>query len=117
MEAKETNRIKIVVALWYLWSEKNQIREEGKRRSAEILARSIRSYANEVARTFIAEKQIRMKTKKRWTRPPKGVLKLNCDASFKGETNSGSWGFVIRDHNAEVVVTVRGKLDFALSAF
>jgi len=30
---------------------------------------------------------------------------------------SGSWGFLIRDHDGDVVLTGRGKLNHALSAF
>jgi ribonuclease HI len=44
-------------------------------------------------------------------------LKLNCDASFKPENISGSWGSLIRDHDGDVVLTGRGKLKHALSAF
>jgi hypothetical protein len=48
-------------------------------------------YVDEVIKSFIPEKQTRLKVKRRWTRPREGVLKLNCDASFKEETASGSW--------------------------
>ena len=106
----------MVITLWYLWSKQNAVREEGRRRSSELLARSIRSYADEVIKSFIPEKQTRLKVKMRWTRPP-GVLKLNCDASFKEETASGSWGFLIRDHDGDVVLAGRGKLDYMLSVF
>jgi ribonuclease HI len=53
----------------------------------------------------------------KWCRPPNGVLKLNCDASFRAEESSGSWGFIIRDHDGDVVMTGRGRLNFVLSAF
>jgi len=49
--------------------------------------------------------------------PDDGGLKLNCDASFKAENMSGSWGFLIRDHDGSVVLTGRGRLNHVLSAF
>jgi hypothetical protein len=41
----------------------------------------------------------------KWSKPPEGFLKLNCDASFIQETMAGSWGFLIRDHDGDVVMT------------
>ena len=117
MKAKENDKIKMAITLWYLWSKQNAVREEGRRRSSELLARSIRSYADEVIKSFIPEKQTRLKVKMRWTRPPEGVLKLNRDASFKEETASGSWGFLIRDHDGDVVLAGRGEIDYTLSVF
>jgi len=116
MKAKENDKIKMAITLWYLWSKQNAVREEGRRRSSELLARSIRSYADEVIKSFIPEKQTRLKVKRQWTRPP-GVLKLNRDASFKEETASGSWGFLIRDHDGDVVLAGRGEIDYMLSVF
>jgi ribonuclease HI len=46
-----------------------------------------------------------------------GVLKLSCDASFLQESRSGSWGFLIRDHDGGVVMAGRGKINNVLSAF
>jgi ribonuclease HI len=53
----------------------------------------------------------------KWSKPSEGFLKLNCDASFIQETMAGSWGFLIRDHDGDVVMTGQGKINNALSAF
>jgi ribonuclease HI len=53
----------------------------------------------------------------RWQKPPEGYLKLNCYASFIAETKTGSWGFLIRDHDGEVVMSGRRRISYALSAF
>jgi hypothetical protein len=53
----------------------------------------------------------------KWRRPPNGVLKLNCDASFQAEESTGSWSFIIRDHDGDVMMTGKGRLNFVLSAF
>jgi ribonuclease HI len=47
------------------------------------------------------------------------MLKMNCDASFKAEaeSNTGSWGFIIRDNDGDVVLTGRGRINHLLSAF
>jgi hypothetical protein len=33
----------------------------------------------------------------KWSKPPMGVLKLNCDASLLPGSMSSSWGFLVRD--------------------
>ena len=47
--------------------------------------------------------------KERWAKPPVGKLKLKCDASFIPGAATGSWGFVIRDSDGDVVSAGRGK--------
>lgn len=53
----------------------------------------------------------------RWRKQPEGFLKLNCDVSFIQESKSGSWGFLIRDHDEDVVMLGRGRINNVLSAF
>ena len=63
------------------------------------------------------EKQRQEKPRARWSKPLEGVLKLNCDASYFVESNSGNWGFLIRESDGDVILTGRGKVDYLLSAF
>jgi ribonuclease HI len=39
-----------------------------------------------------------------WNAPPPGQLKINSDGSFIQETMQGCWGFIVRDHDGEVVL-------------
>jgi len=52
----------------------------------------------------------------RWVRPPDGVLKLNCDASFFQEEGWGGWGFIIRDSDGDVVLSGWGRVNHLLNA-
>lgn len=47
LEAKETAINPMVTTLWSLWTNRNAIREDGRGRKDEELARSIRIYAHE----------------------------------------------------------------------
>lgn len=81
MKVKEENQSLIVILLWFLWSERNIVREERRSRSAEILARAIRIYAAEISKQQEGAKvrgEVRTeKEEEKWNRPPEGVLKLN----------------------------------------
>jgi hypothetical protein len=82
-----------------------------------VLARGIKSYCLELNKNkAVANVQNSLHDVK-WRRPPARILKLNCDASFRAEEKAGSWGFIIRDHDGDVVLTGRGRLNYVLSAF
>jgi len=51
----------------------------------------------------------------RWKRPPAGLLKINA-GGFAQECGEGSWGFIIREENGEVVLAGAGKLNHVYEA-
>jgi hypothetical protein len=93
------------IMLWSIWSERNMIREEGHRRSPETIARAIRLYAGELEATKHPRQRALTSRTERWVRPPEGVLKLNCDASFISGERCGGWSFLIRDSDGDVVLS------------
>jgi ribonuclease HI len=52
----------------------------------------------------------------KWQAPTADVLKINIDGSFKADTKTGGWGFVIRDQHGQVRGSGAGKIAYALSA-
>jgi hypothetical protein len=92
MRVREENRLIMIILLWFLWTERNLVREQGRRRSADTLARSIRLYAAEISKQQEKESSSSVRSKQQWSRPPEGIVKLNCDASFKADSKTGSWG-------------------------
>ena len=52
----------------------------------------------------------------RWIPPPPDILKINVDAAFWPEERSGAWGFVVRDHLANVVLAGAGRLKVVCDA-
>ena len=112
LKTKENRRTLMIIALWFTWNERNLIREEG-RRSPDFIAPCIKSYVVENAEilgggaTTVSRIPRR---KEKWSKPPPGFLKLNCDASFLPSSSSGSWGFLIQDCDGDVVVSGRGKI-------
>jgi len=47
LKEKEDRRLLMFITLWFLWTERNIVREEGCRRSAETITRAIQIYAGE----------------------------------------------------------------------
>lgn len=114
---KEENRLLMVILIWSLWSERNSVREEGRQRNADTLARSIRLYAAKISKTQGGGKMRTETSKEKWSRRPEGVLKLNYDASYLANSNTGSWGFILHNSDGDVVLSGRGIINHLLSAF
>ncbi|XP_066341757.1 uncharacterized protein [Miscanthus floridulus] len=116
-QTQEEKRVTMIFILWAWWSERNNIREGGRRRMASGIAQSIRLHVAESLNkqtTMIAGVPRR---KGKWSKPPAGKLKLNCDASFIPSAAMGTWGFVIRESDGDVVSAGRGKVEHLLGAF
>jgi hypothetical protein len=117
MQMKGNLQIIVVILMWFLWTERNAVRENGRGHSAESLSRSIRIYTDELSRSSTQQCRSWERKKGQWNKPPSGVLKLNCDGSFRARGNTGSWGFAIRDSDVDIVTTGRGRVNHLLSAF
>lgn len=90
LNMKEELRLIMVIGLWFLWCERNAIREEDRRRSADCLARVIHIYAKESSGLIENDKKPKERRRDRWKKPPAGHLKLNCDTSFKQGTETAA---------------------------
>jgi len=97
LKAKEEQKLLMIITMWYIWQERNIIREEGQRRGADFLARCIRSYAEDntaiVADNSLTGNSVRRR-KEYWRKPPQGFLKLNCDGSFFAEFTGRELGLL-----------------------
>lgn len=116
LKKKQDKKMIMIIAMWFLWNERNAIREEGRRRTTESIARAIRSYAEENWAKPDIQQQGAKRGVKYWSRPQAGILKLNCDAAFNPENKSGGWGFLIRDNDGDVVLNGWGRVNHLLNA-
>lgn len=55
-------------------------------------------------------------TEASWSKPDQGWAKLNFDASFLQEDNSGAWGAVLRDDKGGVILSAWGKIQNTANA-
>jgi ribonuclease HI len=120
LKSKEDCRLLMIITMWFIWHERNLIREEGRRRDAQFIAQCIKSYADENVSALEGNSGAVSRLpnhSQKWSKPPPGFLKLNYDASFIPSSLSGSWGFLIRDCDGDVVMAGKGKIDHLLNAF
>jgi ribonuclease HI len=54
---------------------------------------------------------------KKWSRPAIDEYKINTDGAFLATRGGGGWGYVIRNHDGQVVKAGAGKSTHLLDAF
>jgi hypothetical protein len=127
-------RSKLLFLWWRSWHlRNNSIFGDGKC-SVEQSASFIQSYLTSFMQVKKSELDLDIKGKKAvnqiidsmphqakeprttWTKPAEGWYKLNVDAGFSHESNNGSWGAVLRDHEGKVVLSAWGIIPYCQSA-
>lgn len=92
-----------ILLLWLWWTEQNNFREEGRRRSTTEVAYITAAMADRVqaSKTVLLLPESRQAS--RWRRPDLGVLKVNSDGAFDSKTGIGGWGFIIQNDEGALV--------------
>lgn len=117
LELESRAKLKVITLLWLWWSERNTQREEGHRCSAIEVAYVAASLSDHFPTTEKTLSATAVVQRRRWQKPPEGILKLNSDGAFFNQEKSGGWGFVIRSDNGHVVLAGAGCEDFIQDAF
>jgi hypothetical protein len=111
LNLQEDVQSRVVTLLYVWWSERCCIREGDTPRGSTQMVQYIRSYAEEFS---VLKRQkpelVQAVPKPRWCRSPNGVVKLKCDGAFSQSSHSGGWGFILRDHEGNVISSGFGKL-------
>jgi hypothetical protein len=117
LQAQEEKKVTIVFILWAWWSERNNIRGGGRHRLASSISHSIRLHVAESLNKSKPVTVVMSRRSRRCSKPRTGKLKLNCDASFLPGASMGTWGFVIRESDGDVVSAGRGMVEHLFGAF
>ncbi|WVZ88628.1 hypothetical protein U9M48_035126 [Paspalum notatum var. saurae] len=113
MHMEEHKKLVIITLLWNWWNERNRRREGEKGRSVAELAfittSQVHGFASVNARMSHSEPATRHRAG-RWTPPERNVIKLNIDGAFCPRRKTGSWGFMFRDFEGEVIAAAAGNM-------
>ena len=102
--------ITVCVLLWRWWEVRNKVNLGEMMTSVQATTHSIMCTAMDLLNGELATNPVGVAmTEQRWSPPAEGTLKINCDGSFKAETKTGAWGFIIRDHEGGTVVAGVGN--------
>ncbi|CAO1943396.1 unnamed protein product [Urochloa humidicola] len=117
LKMKEDVGIKTLILMWSWWNERNRVREGELRTPPASLSHGVDCFAAEVLKVLKKERLEKKRLIQYWEKPPADTLKINCDGAYDHTEGSGGWGFVIRDHEGDVVRAGLGKIRRCLDAF
>lgn len=106
----EDDKIKTCLLLWRWWHVCNKENSGETSFSPEDVCYSIEYHVSNVMKIKKTTKGHKQKLDQKWSRPPNGFLKINTDASFHRDANSGGWGFIIRDDQGRAMAVGAGNL-------
>jgi predicted transcriptional regulator len=62
-------KLKLAVGMWMWWSERNKIREEGKRRTIYLIVKSVECYVGEITQFIAKEPRAVARRIQKWQKP------------------------------------------------
>lgn len=111
LNLNEDEKLKSCLLLWRWWHERNRANVGDTIKSSDEILHSIDYLFMHLCKVKQSEKVQKQRQEGRWSRPPSGTLKINTDGAFLKETNTGGWGFVIRDDCGVVMAAGAGNLE------
>jgi ribonuclease HI len=90
----------ISIACWYIWWERRKITHD---ESVQNPARSAQPIMALALNYWRALKKTGKARREGWAKPKEGHVKLNVDAGFSQDSQSGASGAVIRDDNGRFI--------------
>jgi len=111
-------QVRVVTLLWTWWAERNRYREGEKERRVSDMAFMVTHQAYEFveiskSKSGVSDGGVAPKI---WKKPNPDTLKINSDGAFFPSDGMGSWGYVIRDQDGQVVQEGEGKKKHLLDA-
>ncbi|KAI5332186.1 hypothetical protein L3X38_022315 [Prunus dulcis] len=88
---------KVMVCLWMLWYERNQMAWAGRQRSATEIVSGAMHCLQEFQEVQPPPKTHTSRAITKWVRPPPGAIKINVNGVYHGESSFGGVGLVVRN--------------------
>jgi hypothetical protein len=101
----------VAITLWDWWNARNKANAGERLKTTDEICHSISIHHLEFSKlptplTVAPQKQ------SAWKIPSAGYVKVNFDASFYHESQTGAFGYVIRDDKEEFLAAGAGKLPY-----
>jgi ribonuclease HI len=80
------------------------------------LVHLIRSTVNDFDQFYMKEREKKKNSRQFWSTPSGDELKLDTDGSYRQETRTGGWGFIIRNSDGLALGAGAGALHYAYDA-
>jgi hypothetical protein len=102
-ECTTTMQTKLITTMWVLWSKRNAVNAGERKTPADKMSYQILRHINEFQEFCTNKNDKPVEKLEYWKRPADSYLKINIDGAFIQQTQSGGWGFIIRDTDGDHV--------------
>jgi hypothetical protein len=97
--------------MWVLTTERNVVNAGERIKSSGQVGMQIQRYYLEFMDSFAKKSDTSSSAQPRWNKPRSGYMKINIDGSYREETRTGGWGFVIRNDAGEIECAGAGQIN------
>ncbi|XP_024178198.1 uncharacterized protein LOC112184155 [Rosa chinensis] len=105
-----------LMALWVVWMERNNMVWKGSYFNIINMHAWATSFLDDYKNLHKRQGHKARRTPIKWSRPPRGRLKINIDGSFCADTGSGGVGVVVRNYEGTCMATFARTVQYAQSA-
>ena len=115
-EHNEDKLAAVVTIAWSMWTNRNEVRHGGTKKTGEALVKWSAQYLAEYRCANSLPEPVPRSQEVRWSPPPTTRYKLNVDgAVFKTQKTAGV-GVLIRDEQGQVIAALSQKINAPLGA-
>jgi hypothetical protein len=107
-------QVKLITLMWVLTTERDVVNARERMKSSGQVGMQIQRYHLEFMDSFATKSDASSSAQPRWNKPRSGYMKINIDASYREDTRTGGWGFVIRNDTGEIECAGAGQINAVL---
>lgn len=105
----EDTQLKSVMLMWDWWNVRNKAISGDTIPTPHMVCHRVEKMFVDSLQQRRLEKPAKPPDLHKWTKPPENLVKINFDGAFDQVSNSGGWGYVIRDHDGVFIAAGAGK--------
>ena len=109
------NKLRVVVLLWDWWTSRNKANAGEVQKMAAEISSFITKHLTDFTSVNI-QKTPQPQQPQVWIPPATNLIKINMDATFDVESETGAWGFIARDETGDFLAAAAGKMNHVRSA-
>ena len=108
-------KLRIAVLLWDWWTSRNKANAGEVQKTTAEISSFITKHLTDFTSVNI-QKTPQPQLPQVWIPPATKLIKINMDAAFHVESETGAWGFIARNEAGDFLAAAAGKMNHVRSA-
>ena len=112
---RREKELRVAVLLWDWWTSRNKANAGEVQKTTAEISSFITKHLTDFTSVNI-QKTPQPQQPQVWIPPARNLIKINADADFHVESETGAWGFIARDEAGDFLAAAAGKMNHVRSA-